>query len=72
MPDTILLTIFGILSAIGLCIGSVAVYLAMKNARKKEGEMMMVVWAFIALAGFTVAGMSCAYFVLPILANRYF
>jgi hypothetical protein len=33
---------------------------------------MMVFWAVIALAGLTFAGMSWAYFLIPILANRLF
>jgi hypothetical protein len=33
---------------------------------------MMVFWAVVALAGFTFAGMSWAYFLIPILINRLF
>jgi heme/copper-type cytochrome/quinol oxidase subunit 3 len=72
MPDNILLIVFGILSSIGLLAGGIAMYLAMKNAKKKDGELMMAFWAFVALAGFTFAGMSWAYFIIPILANRFF
>jgi heme/copper-type cytochrome/quinol oxidase subunit 3 len=72
MPDKLLLIIFGILSTIALLVGCLAVYLALKNARKKDGELMMVFWAVVALAGFTFAGMSWAYFLIPILANRLF
>jgi heme/copper-type cytochrome/quinol oxidase subunit 3 len=72
MPDKLLLIIFGILSTIALLVGCLAVYLALKNARKKEGELMMVFWAVVALAGFTFAGMSWAYFLIPILINRLF
>jgi heme/copper-type cytochrome/quinol oxidase subunit 3 len=72
MPDKLLLIIFGILSTIALLVGCPAVYLALKNARKKDGELMMVFWAVVALAGFTFAGMSWAYFLIPILANRLF
>ena len=72
MPDNLLLIIFGILSTIALLVGCLAVYFALKNARKKDGELMMVFWAVIALAGFTFAGMSWGYFLIPILINRLF
>jgi heme/copper-type cytochrome/quinol oxidase subunit 3 len=72
MPDNLLLIVFGILSSIGLLVGGIAIYLAMQSAKKKEGELMMAFWAFVALAGLTFAGMSWAYFIIPILANRLF
>jgi hypothetical protein len=72
MPDNILLIAFGILSTLGFLVGSAAIYLAMKNAKKKDGELMMVFWACVALAGLTFAGMSWAYFILPILTNKIF
>jgi heme/copper-type cytochrome/quinol oxidase subunit 3 len=72
MPDNLLLIVFGILSTIGLLVGGIAIYLAMQSAKKKDGELMMAFWAFIALAGLTFAGMSWAYFIIPILANRLF
>jgi len=72
MPDRLLLIVFGILSTLALVIGCLAIYLALKNARKKDGELMMVFWAVVALAGLTFAGMSWAYFLIPILINRLF
>lgn len=72
MPDSILLIVFGILSTAALLVGGLGIYFAMQNARKKEGEMKMVFWAVVALAGLTFAGMSWAYFLIPILANRLF
>ncbi len=72
MPDNILLIIFGVLSTIALAIGALGVYLAMKNAKKNDSELKMVFWAVVALAGFTFGGMSWAYFIIPILANRLF
>ncbi|RPI06144.1 MAG: hypothetical protein EHM64_03970 [Ignavibacteriae bacterium] len=72
MPDNLLLMVFGILSAIAFLVGGCAIYFAVKNAKKKDGELMMVFWAVIALAGLTFAGMSWAYFLIPILANRLF
>ena len=70
MPDNILLLIFGILSTLCLFIGGAAIVLAMKNAKKKEGELRMVFWAAVALATLTFAGMCWAYFLIPILINR--
>ena len=70
MPDKILIIAFGILSTIALIVGFGAIYLAMKNAKKKDGELMMVFWAVVALAGLTFAGMSWAYFLIPILINH--
>jgi heme/copper-type cytochrome/quinol oxidase subunit 3 len=72
MSDNIILIIFGIISTIGLLVGGIAIYFAMQNAKKKDSELMMAFWAFIALAGLTFAGMSWAYFIIPILANRLF
>jgi heme/copper-type cytochrome/quinol oxidase subunit 3 len=72
MPDKILLIVFGIISTIALLVGCLAIYFAVKNAKKQDGELMMVFWAVLALAGLTFAGMSWAYFLIPILANRLF
>ena len=72
MPDDILLIVFGILSTIALIIGGIAVYLAMKNAKKADGELWMAFWSVVALASLTFAGMCWAYFLIPILTNRFF
>jgi hypothetical protein len=72
MPDKILLIVFGILSSAALLVGSLAISLAIKNAGKKDGELMMVFWAVIALASLTFGGMCWAYFLIPILVNRLF
>jgi heme/copper-type cytochrome/quinol oxidase subunit 3 len=72
MPDNILLLVFGILSTIALLVGGIAIYFAMKTAKKNDSELMMVFWSVIALASLTFAGMSWAYFLIPILANRLF
>jgi len=72
MPDNMLLIAFGILSSICLVIGGIAIYLALKSAKREDGELMMAFWSVVALAGFTFAGMSLAYFIIPILSNRYF
>lgn len=72
MPDNILLLVFGILSTLSLAIAGTALYFAVKNAKKKEGEIKMALWSFIALAGFVFAGMCWAYFLIPILINHLF
>jgi heme/copper-type cytochrome/quinol oxidase subunit 3 len=72
MPDNLLLIVFGILSTIGLLVGGIAIYLAMRSAKRTDGELMMVFWACVALIGLTFAGMCWAYFIIPILANRLF
>ena len=72
MSDNLLLAVFGILSTLALVIGVFALYLAVKNAKKKEGEIKMALWSFVALAGFVFAGMCWAYFLIPILMNHLF
>ena len=72
MPDKILLIVFGTLSAIGLLVGGLGIHFAMKNATKEDGEIRMALWAIVALGGLTLAGMSWAYFLIPILVNRLF
>jgi hypothetical protein len=72
MPDRLLLIIFGTLSFIGLGVGVLGVYLAVQNAKLKDAEIKMALWSVVALGGFTVCGMSLAYFLIPILINRLF
>lgn len=72
MPDNLLLIVFGVLSTLALLFAGLCLYFAVKNAKKKDGEVPMALWAFGALAGFTFAGMCWAYFLIPILVNRLF
>ena len=72
MPDNILLIAFGILSALGLAVGVTGFGLALKHSKKTEGEVKMAGWAVLGLAGLVIAGMSWAYFLLPILWNHLF
>lgn len=67
-----LLVVFGSLSAIGVVIAGVCLVFAVNNAKKPEGELKMAFWSFGALAGLVFAGMSFAYFVVPILINHWF
>ena len=72
LPDNILLIVFGVLSALALAFGGLCLYLAVKNAKKPEGELKMALWSFGALAGLVFAGMCWAYFLIPIIINRLF
>lgn len=72
MPDNILLIAFGILSALGLAVGITGFGLALKYSEKPEGELKMAGWAVMGLAGLVIAGMSWAYFLIPILWNHLF
>ncbi len=72
MPDNILLIVFGVLSTAALVVAGVGMYFAVKNAKKKDGEIKMALWSFVALAGFVFAGMCWAYFLIPILINHLF
>jgi uncharacterized membrane protein YozB (DUF420 family) len=72
MPDKFLLIVFGVLSTLSLVVAGTALYFAVKNAKKKEGEIKMALWSFVALAGFVFAGMCWAYFLIPIIINHLF
>ena len=67
-----LLIVFGALTAIGVVGAAVCLVFAVKNAKKPEGELKMAFWSFGALAGLVLAGMSFAYFIVPILINHWF
>jgi hypothetical protein len=70
--DSILLTIFGTISILGLSFGFFCTWMAVRIARanKKDAEVGMALWSMGSVAGFAVGGMSFAYFVLPILWDR--
>lgn len=72
MPDNILLIVFGTLSVLGLAFGGLSLYFAIQQAKKKDGEVKMAFWAFGTLAGLVLAGMSFAYFIIPILLHHFF
>ncbi len=72
MPDNILLIVFGILSALSLIAGGFAFTMAVKQAKKPDGELKMAIWAILGMAGLVFAGMSSAYFLIPILINKFF
>ena len=64
--DRILLIVFGTLSFPGLFFGALAVYMAVRAAKKKDAELSMAMWSVAAIAGLAIGGMSLAYFVIPI------
>ena len=70
--DNLLLVVFGVLSTLALAFGILSFALAVRYAKKKEGELKMVAWAVAGLTGFVFAGMSWAYFLIPILLHRLF
>ncbi len=72
MPDNVLLIVFGVLSTLSLAVAGAALWFAVKNAKKKDGEIKMALWSFVALAGFVFAGMCWAYFLIPIIINHLF
>ena len=72
MPDKILVIVFGVLSTLSLAVAGMGLYMAVKNAKKKDGEIKMALWSFVALAGFVFAGMCWAYFLIPIIINHLF
>jgi hypothetical protein len=72
LPDNMLLIVFGTLCAFGIFIAGICLVFAVKNAKKPEGELKMAFWSFGALAGLVFAGMSFAYFIVPILLNHWF
>jgi hypothetical protein len=67
VSDKLLLAVFVPITLIGLLGGILCTYFAFKSARKSDGELGMAFWSLGALAGFTVSGMTLAYFVIPIL-----
>jgi hypothetical protein len=46
--------------------------MAVKQAKKPDGELKMAIWAILGMAGLVFAGMSSAYFLIPILINKFF
>jgi hypothetical protein len=67
--DVLLTALFGSLGVVG-AIGSVLSFRkALHVAGERDGDLKMFFWAVGGLTGLIVAGMSTAYFLLPILFN---
>jgi hypothetical protein len=65
--DRILLIVFSTLALAGAAAAALCIRAAMRAAARPDGELAMVGWAAGALLGLTVAGMSTAYILLPLL-----
>jgi hypothetical protein len=72
VPDHLLLLIVGLFSTVSLSVGILALYFAVKAARKNDSEIAMALWSVLALAGFSFAGMAWAYVLIPLLIHMLF
>lgn len=72
MLDSIILTVFGVLSPLALAIGIFGFWMAVKASKRKDTELTIFVWSALGLAGFVFSLVSFAYFLLPILSARLF
>jgi hypothetical protein len=64
--DLALTIIFGFLSLLGLTGAALSFRMALKVAGERDGDLKMAFWTLGVLAGLIVAGMSGAYFLIPI------
>jgi len=72
MLDSIILTVFGVLSPLALLVGVFAFWRAVRASKRKESELTIFAWSALGLAGFVFSFVSFAYFLLPILSARLF
>ncbi len=68
--DLILFLIFGFFCLSGLLGTVVCFRMALRVAGARDGDLKMFFWAFGAMICLIIAGMSAAYFLLPILFHR--
>jgi hypothetical protein len=68
--DLILFLAFGTLGALGLAGTAVCFRKALCIATAKDGDVKMFFWACAAMICFIIAGMSAAYFLLPIIFHH--
>jgi hypothetical protein len=64
--DLILTIVFGALSVLGAASAVACLRMALKVSSAKDGDLKMFFWAVGSMVGLLVAGMSVAYFLLPI------
>jgi len=64
--DVALSIIFGFLSLLGLAAAAVSFRMALKVAGERDGDLKMFLWTLGIMAGLILAGMSAAYFLIPI------
>ncbi len=67
--DLILFVIFGCFILFGLVGGFYSFRRALKVANEKDGDLKMFLWAAATMACLIIAGMSAAYFVLPLVLS---
>ncbi len=70
MPDSIVFTVFGMLSGVSLIAGIVAGYFAYKYSADEKTELRMVFWGIVSIAGLTFGGLIWAWFLIPIIRNH--
>ena len=63
----ILFLVFGLVCALGITGTALCFRRALAVANAKDGDVKMFFWAFGAMICLIMAGMSAAYFLLPIL-----
>ncbi|MNC93397.1 hypothetical protein D3C83_100150 [compost metagenome] len=70
--DNILLIVFGTISALALGFGVLCTWMAVRAAKgnKKDADVAMALWSMGSVAGFAVAAVCMAYFVIPIVWHR--
>ncbi|HEX9657798.1 MAG TPA: hypothetical protein VGB89_12895 [Bacteroidota bacterium] len=67
--DLVLLIVFGCSIVVGLAGGVYSFRRALKVANNKDGDLKMFLWAAVTMACLIVAGLSAAYFVLPLIIS---
>jgi hypothetical protein len=65
--DLILLIAFGSVSILALGVAALCWRNALRQARRREGELPMFFWAVGVFASLIVSGLSLAYILIPIL-----
>ncbi len=67
--DLVLTIVFGLLSLLGLTASGLCFRTAMRVATQRDSDLRMFLWAAAAMVGLIVAGVSCAYILLPIMLH---
>ena len=65
--DLALLVLFGCFILLGLLGGIFSFRKALRVVNQRDGDLKMFLWAAVTMACLIVAGMSAAYFVLPLI-----
>lgn len=67
--DRILTIAFSLLGLTGLTTAVLCFRMALKVSSARDGDVKMFFWAAASMVGLIVAGMSTAYFLLPIILH---